>query len=66
MVVRAQKLRPFHADGPITKSCTLGRAGNDTDVLGHDTSVYGRLIGRAIVVLLKDHEGESSNHGAEC
>ena len=32
----AEKLRAFHADGPITKSRAFGRAGNDTDVVGHD------------------------------
>ena len=36
MIVRAEKLRAFHADGPITKRCAFGGAGNNADVLGHD------------------------------
>ena len=36
MIVRAEKLRAFNADGPITKSCAFGGAGNNTDVVGHD------------------------------
>src|SRR2546422_11726697 len=35
MIVRAEKLRAFYANGPITKSCAFGGAGNNTDVLGH-------------------------------
>jgi hypothetical protein len=36
MRVRAENLRAFNADRPITKSCAFGGAGNNTDVLGHD------------------------------
>jgi hypothetical protein len=36
MIVPAEKLRAFHADGPITKSCALGGTGDNTDVVGHD------------------------------
>src|SRR5260370_41445638 len=36
MIVRAEKLHAFYADGPITKSCAFGGAGNNTDVAGHD------------------------------
>jgi hypothetical protein len=35
MGVRPEQLRAFNADGAIAKSCTFGRAGNYTDVLGH-------------------------------
>src|SRR5260370_22471500 len=35
MIVRAEKLHAFYADGPITKSCAFGGAGNNTDVAGH-------------------------------
>src|SRR5260370_25889689 len=34
MIVRAEKLHAFYADGPITKSCAFGGAGNNTDVAG--------------------------------
>ena len=35
MSVRAEKLRAFHADGPITKRRAFGGAGNNTDVAKH-------------------------------
>ncbi len=41
MGVRAEKLHAFHADGPITKSCAFGGAGNNTDVAGHDLILQG-------------------------
>jgi len=34
--VRAEKLRSFGANGPITKRCTFGGAGHNTDVVGHE------------------------------
>ena len=36
MIVRAEKLRAFHADGPITKRCAFGGAGDNSDMVGHD------------------------------
>ena len=36
MRVRAEKLRAFHADGPIAERRALGGAGDDTDVLRHE------------------------------
>ena len=36
MIVGAEKLRAFHADGPITKSRAFGGAGNNTNVVWHD------------------------------
>jgi hypothetical protein len=41
VVVRTEKLRAFHTDGAIAKSRTFGRAGDDTDVLGHDLTLQG-------------------------
>src|ERR1700680_1446904 len=35
MIVRAEELRAFNADSPITKSGAFGGAGNDTDMVGH-------------------------------
>lgn len=35
VIVRAKKLRPFHADRPVTKSRSFGGARNDTDVQRH-------------------------------
>src|SRR5260370_23002120 len=46
MIVRAEKLHAFYADGPITKSCAFGGAGNNTDVAGEGFNV--RLIGLPI------------------
>ena len=43
MIVRAEKLRAFYANGPITKSRAFGGAGNNTDVLGHH-SILPRFI----------------------
>jgi hypothetical protein len=39
MSVRAEKLRAFHTDGPITQCRAFGGARNDADVLGHDGRV---------------------------
>jgi hypothetical protein len=36
MIVRAEKLSAFHADGPIAKSRAFGGAGNNTDMVRHD------------------------------
>ena len=36
MIVGAEKLRAFHADGSITKRRALGGAGNNTNVVEHD------------------------------
>src|SRR5262249_28050981 len=36
MGMRAEELRAFRADGPITKSGTLGGAGDNPDVVGHE------------------------------
>ena len=36
MGMRAKELRAFRAEGPITKGGTLGGAGDNTDVLGHE------------------------------
>ena len=41
MIVRAEKRRAFHADGPITKRGPFRGAGNYADVLRHD--VYHAL-----------------------
>lgn len=46
MIVRAEKLRAFHANGAIAKSCAFGGAGNNTDVVGHDAISKARRIGR--------------------
>ena len=35
MIVAAQKLRAFHADGAIAKRRTLGGASNNTNMAGH-------------------------------
>jgi hypothetical protein len=35
MIVPTEKLRTFHADGPVTKSCPFSGAGNNTDVESH-------------------------------
>ena len=35
MVVRPEKVRTSQTYGAITKSCSLGSAGNDTYVLSH-------------------------------
>jgi hypothetical protein len=43
MSVRAEELRAFHADGPITKGCAFGGTGNNTDVLGHDLDFKKRF-----------------------
>ena len=37
MIVRAEKLRTFHADGPVAERCAFSGAGNDSDMLGHDS-----------------------------
>ncbi|SRR6266568_3221251 len=42
MIVGAEKLRAFHADGPITKRRAFSGAGNDTDVVGHDLILQRR------------------------
>src|ERR1700726_3858826 len=46
MRVRPEKLRPFDADGPITKSGAFGGAGNDTYVIEHiaPSVPYGEAI----------------------
>ncbi len=36
MIVWAEELRAFHADGSITKGRAFGGAGNNTNVVGHD------------------------------
>jgi hypothetical protein len=35
VIVRAEKLRALHADGPIAEGRAFGGAGNDADVLRH-------------------------------
>ncbi|HYR84899.1 MAG TPA: hypothetical protein VE422_12535 [Terriglobia bacterium] len=35
--MRSEKLRAFYTNGPITKSRAFGGAGNNTDVLRHDS-----------------------------
>jgi hypothetical protein len=47
MAVKAEKLRSFHADGPITKSCAFGGAANDTDVVGHSLILQRRIAKKA-------------------
>ena len=44
MIVRAEKLRAFNADGPITKSRAFSGAGNNTNVLGHDLILQISLL----------------------
>jgi hypothetical protein len=41
MRMRAEQLRAFGANGPITKRCAFGGAANNSDVLGHDSGVPG-------------------------
>jgi hypothetical protein len=36
MIVRAEKLSAFHADGPIAKCRAFGGASNNTDMVRHD------------------------------
>ena len=44
VIVCAQKLRAFDANGAITQSRAFSRARDDADVLGH----WRRLVGRAL------------------
>jgi hypothetical protein len=37
MIVRAEQLRAFEADGPITQCRALGGAGDDSNMLRHAT-----------------------------
>jgi hypothetical protein len=39
VIMRTEKPRAFHTDGPITKSCAFGGAGDETNVLGHDLTL---------------------------
>ncbi|MGA2961437.1 MAG: hypothetical protein ABSD96_07175 [Candidatus Korobacteraceae bacterium] len=63
MRVRAENLRAFNADSPITKSCAFGGAGNNTDVLGHDLILQNDadFAGReSFIILFKLNEILSS------
>ena len=43
MIVGPEKLRAFYTNGPITKSCAFGGAGNNPDVLRHDLTLPSPL-----------------------
>lgn len=40
----SEQLRTFYADGPITKRCTFGGAGNDTNVPSHGPILQSRCV----------------------
>ena len=44
MIVGAEKVRAFHADGSITKRRAFGGAGNNTNVVGHDLILQINLL----------------------
>ena len=60
MGVHAEKLCPFHAYGPIAQGCALSRAGNNSDVVGHDCHETARFYASARKVI------ENARHTGTC
>jgi hypothetical protein len=44
VVVRAEELRAFHADGPVTERGAFGGTGHNTNVQGHTFRILRELL----------------------
>ena len=67
MIVGAEKLRAFRADGSITKRRALGGAGNNTNVVGHDLILQNQppspVNDRKTDLVSKGHAGVAASQG---
>lgn len=59
MVVCTEKIRAFHTDGPVAKSCTLSRTGNYAYMLRHGDILRAHRGG-----LNLSHFGSEARFGA--